>query len=105
MKKLCKTAFFFAPLFCFLFLQGCHSTTGNATANETAETVQSTVPMLKDTETTVFPEATVQSETMTPETAAPQTAAPDTASKQETEETLDDILDQLDELDAILDGH
>lgn len=105
MKKLCKTAFFFAPLFCCLLLQGCHSTTDNATVNETAETVQSTVPMPKDTETTVFPEATAQSETMTPETAAPQTAAPDTASKQETEETLDDILDQLDELDAILDGH
>ena len=95
MKKLCKSAFFFAPLFCCLFLQSCDRSAANVTATEPMKPTQITVSPSavhspKDTETVVSPEVT---------------SKPKTASEQETEETLDDILDQLDELDSILDGY
>lgn len=51
--------------------------------------IPDTTSTSKDTETTVSPEAT---------------SYPKSASEQETEKTLDDILDQLEELDSILDG-
>lgn len=95
MKNSCKFAFFFAPLFCCLLLQSCGRHTATVTTTNTIEPTQITVsPSVastpKDTETAVSPEATTQ---------------PKSASEQETEETLDDILDQLDELDTILDGY
>ncbi len=94
MKKSCKFAFFFAPLFCCLFLQSCNGSRSDADISETIlsapVTATAATPTSKDIETTVSPEAAPHSKS---------------ASEQKTEETLDAILDQLDELDAILDGY
>lgn len=95
MKNPCKFAFFFAPLFCCLFLQSCNSLNSNINTNETTvpplvTVLPVTTPIPKDTEIVVSPEAASQ---------------PKSASEVETEETLDEILNQLDELDAILDGY